>query len=85
VSKRTFYYVKAIWDEEAKVFYSESDIVGLHIEAADMEGFQAAMQECAVDLIIANHIKPAELARKSLVDLIPSIFLERGNGGVVAA
>ena len=28
------FFVKAVWDEEAKVFYSDSDIVGLHIEFA---------------------------------------------------
>ena len=27
------YLVTAIWDEEAQVFYSKSDIHGLHIEA----------------------------------------------------
>ena len=33
--KRTF-RVKAVWDVAAKVFYSQSDIEGLHIEAADL-------------------------------------------------
>ena len=34
------FFVKAVWDEEAKVFYSDSDIVGLHIEAETIEGFR---------------------------------------------
>lgn len=34
--KNTF-TVKACWDEDAKVFYSESDITGLHIEANSIE------------------------------------------------
>ena len=27
------FFVKAVWDEDKMVFYSDSDIVGLHIEA----------------------------------------------------
>ena len=34
--KKTF-YVRALWDEEAKRFYSESDIHGLHIETDTVE------------------------------------------------
>ena len=34
--KRMF-SVTAHWDDEAKVFYSDSDIVGLHIEAETIE------------------------------------------------
>ena len=28
------YFVKACWDEDAHVFWSESDIEGLHIETS---------------------------------------------------
>ena len=73
MDKRTF-RVQAVWDEEAGVFYSESDIVGLHIEAPTLEEFEAAMEEHAVDLIVANHIAPRELAEKPLASLIPAIF-----------
>lgn len=52
--KRTF-YVRAVWDEEAQVFYSESDISGLHIEAATLDEFEAVMSEFAEELIAANH------------------------------
>ena len=82
--KKSF-YIKAIWDEEANVFYSESDIVGLHIEAETIEEFRKAMEDNALDLVFANHIKPQDLARKTLADLIPTIFWERGNGGMVPA
>jgi len=36
--KRTF-FIKAHWDEDARVFYSESDISGLHIEAPSIDAF----------------------------------------------
>jgi len=82
---RKSFYIKAIWDSEANVFVSESDIVGLHIEAETIEDFQKIMEENALDLVIANHMQPQELTRKTLADLIPTIFWERGNGGMVAA
>lgn len=47
--------VTAHWDDEARVFYSESDIVGLHIEAATIEDFEAVMNEVVPDLMAANH------------------------------
>ena len=40
MDKRTF-VVSSIWDAEAKVYYSESEIVGLHIEAATLDEFEA--------------------------------------------
>ena len=52
--KRTF-NVKAVWDDEAQVFYSQSDIEGLHIEAASLDEFEAIIIEEAPELIIANH------------------------------
>lgn len=84
MSKQNF-YVRAVWDEDAGVFYSESDIIGLHIEAESIEDFQKIMQENALDLVVANHITPQELTKKKITDLIPTIFWERGNGGVAAA
>ncbi len=84
VSKRN-YIVKAIWDEDAGVFYSESDIVGLHIEAKSLDEFEKIMHENAFDLVVANHIKPQELAKSKIADLIPTIFWERGANGMAAA
>ena len=78
VTKRN-YVVKAIWDDEAKVFYSESDIVGLHVEAETLEEFQRIMRENALELILENHIKPQELVKKKIADLIPTIFWERAE------
>lgn len=47
--------VKAVWDAEAEVFYSESDIEGLHIEAATLDEFEAIMLDAAPELIMVNH------------------------------
>ena len=52
--KRTF-SVKAVWDEEAQVFYAESDIEGLHIEASSLEEFEEVIIDTAPELIMANH------------------------------
>jgi hypothetical protein len=76
MARRSF-SIHAKWDEDAKVFYCESDIIGLHIEAETLEEFeQLAMRE-APELIIANHMTKPELARASLADLIPTIFVTR--------
>ena len=52
--KRTF-TVKAVWDDEAQVFYAQSDIEGLHIEAASVDEFEAIIIEEAPELIMASH------------------------------
>lgn len=76
MTKRTF-AITALWDEDAKVFYSESEIIGLHIEAETIEEFERLMFELAPDLIIANHITKPELQRKKIQDLIPAILWQR--------
>lgn len=55
--KRSF-FVRAIWDDEAKVFYSESDIDGLHIEAPTIDVFEEVVLDVAADMIAANHRAP---------------------------
>ena len=52
--KRTF-TVEAIWDNEAQVFYAQSDIEGLHIEAASLDEFKEIMLDTAPELIMVNH------------------------------
>ena len=67
--------VKAVWDAEAEVFYSQSDIEGLHIEAATLDEFEAIMLDVAPELIMVNHRSTSELAEHSLKELIPAIVL----------
>lgn len=81
--KRTF-SVTAHWDDEARVFYSESDIIGLHIEAETIEEFEDIMRDTAVELVIANHISASELATTSLKDLVPAILWQRPDKMVAA-
>jgi hypothetical protein len=57
--KRSF-TVRALWDRDANVYYSESDIIGLHIETATLDEFEAVLFEVGPDLILANHMsRPA--------------------------
>ncbi len=76
MARRSF-SVRALWDEDAKVFYSESDIIGLHIEAKTIEEFEAVLMDVGPDLIIANHISKPDLMNSSLSDLIPAIIWQR--------
>ena len=52
--KRTF-SVQAIWDDEAQVFYAQSGIESLHIEAASLDEFEEIMLDAAPELIMVNH------------------------------
>ncbi len=84
--KSLTFNVKAVWDAEAGVFYSESDIIGLHIEAENLEEFEAAAAELGPKLIMENHITKRDIAQRSLSELIPWIkFRLPQNGGAVAA
>ncbi len=51
-----FFYIRPVWDEDAKAYISDSNIVGLNIEAKTVKEIYDIAQECAVDLIIANHL-----------------------------
>ena len=73
------YVVTAVWDADAQIFYSESDIKGLHIEANTLEAFEALVVDLAPDLIIENHLSPVELDTIPLREMIPSIVIRRPN------
>lgn len=49
------FWVKAKWDPENRIFWSESNIVGLHIEAPTLDEFQEVMTALVPELIAANH------------------------------
>lgn len=74
--KRTF-FIKAHWDDEAKVYYSESDVEGLHIEASTIEEFEDVMNDVAAELIMANHTSAADLVSKPIKELVPAIIWQR--------
>jgi len=71
------YHVRAIWDEEAKVFYCESDIDGLHIETGTIEEFEEVLSDVAPELVLSNHVNPADFATTPLRDFIPTILWQR--------
>ena len=76
MAKRMF-SVTAHWDDEAKVYYSESDIIGLHVEAGTIEEFETVMMDVAPGLVIANHVSKEELATLAPEDLVPAILWQR--------
>jgi Domain of unknown function (DUF1902) len=46
--------VTATWDAEAGVFYSQSDIPGLHVEAPTFDAFVALVRDLAPEMIADN-------------------------------
>lgn len=59
------------------LFTSDSNIIGLHIEAASFEAFEEVLMDVAPDLIVANHMTDADLAGTPLRDLVPAIIIEK--------
>lgn len=76
MTNRSF-YVRAIWDPEEKLFYSDSNIIGLHLETPTFEEFEEVLMDVAPDLIVANHLTDADLANTPLRDLVPAIVIEK--------
>ncbi|MEO0667602.1 MAG: DUF1902 domain-containing protein [Pseudomonadota bacterium] len=72
--KRSF-SVKAIWDEVDQLWMSESDIRGLHIEAASLEEFYDLVNEFASELIVTNHYSDVEMVGKTMRDMIPAVVV----------
>ncbi|MDZ4362433.1 DUF1902 domain-containing protein [Brevundimonas sp.] len=50
----TSYYVKALWDPEAEVWCSESNILGLVIETATLAEFESLAKHFAPELLAEN-------------------------------
>jgi len=48
------HYVKALWDAEAEVWRSESDIPGLVIEADTLNAFDGLMMTLAPEMLAEN-------------------------------
>ncbi len=74
---KKIFRVRALWDEEAQRFYSDSDIRGLHIETDTLDEFEAVLADVAAELVLANHYSPEELAATPLEQLTPIIVWER--------
>ena len=48
------YHVRAIWDDAAGVYYSESNVPGLTIEAETLHDFISIAEELAPQMLEAN-------------------------------
>jgi len=51
---RRTYHVRAQWDLQAKVWFSESDVPGLVIETATLAEFEALMRELVPEMLENN-------------------------------
>lgn len=71
------YVVKAVWDDDARVWFSDSDIDGLHIEAETLDEFEAVLSDVGAQLIAANHVSDDDLGRFAARDMIPAIMFVR--------
>lgn len=71
--KRSF-YIRPVWDDEAKVFYSDTDISGLNIETDTLEEFYELVAEYAPDMIEANHPLPVAPSKPVQPD---TVFVEK--------
>ena len=50
-----FFYVRALYDAENDLYYSESNIDGLHLEADTLEEFWKEAHIWSADLLQENH------------------------------
>jgi Domain of unknown function (DUF1902) len=77
--KRTF-YVKAIWDGEAKIWISETDIEGLFINAKDLDEFEEVVGEFAGELVLENHWRNENVSPEVAANTVPIILWQRPDG-----
>ncbi|HEY5071999.1 MAG TPA: DUF1902 domain-containing protein [Caulobacteraceae bacterium] len=54
VRMKSSYFVRAIWDPEASVWVSETDVPGLVIEADTLAEFESLMLELAPKMLALN-------------------------------
>jgi hypothetical protein len=76
MAKRTF-FVTAVWDDEAKIFYSDSDIDGFHIEAETLEEFEELLFDLGPEMALANHLLPHADPQAPLAELVPAIIWQK--------
>jgi Domain of unknown function (DUF1902) len=82
--KRTF-YVKAIWDDEAKIWISETDIQGLFINAKDLDEFEEVVNEFAGELVLENHWRHEKVPPEVIGNTVPIILWQRPDDARQAA
>ena len=83
VNSGSEFYVRAIWDEENKIWYSDTNIEGLFIEAKTREEFAEVANEFAEELIEANHSPEHEKNPREYFWVVP--FGDSTDTGMVPA
>ena len=48
------YHIRAVWDPEAEVYYSETNVPGLVVEAETLSEFMAITEELLPEMLKAN-------------------------------
>jgi hypothetical protein len=71
------YFVRAVWDDEAKTYYTESGIHGLFIETPSLEEFEELAFDLGPELIVANHMSAEESASRPVLELITTIVFQK--------
>jgi hypothetical protein len=74
---KTTFFVKALWDDEAKIWYSETDIEGLFINAKDLEEFEEVINGFAGDLVLENHWRRDQVSDELMKTTVPIILWQR--------
>lgn len=70
------FYVRPVFDADAGVYYSESDIVGLHVEAGSIHEFNEIVRSIVHEIVLENHVKPARERSGEPSETVASILLE---------
>ena len=73
---QTRFHVRAMWDDEAEVYISKSDIRGLVVETQTLDEFEEVVLDLGPVMIRDNHPQVA--------DTIPTIVLLRPEPAVHA-
>jgi|HubBroStandDraft_5_1064220.scaffolds.fasta_scaffold258402_1 hypothetical protein len=67
---KSSYYVRAVWDPDASVWISETDVPGLVIEASTLTEFEVLVWELAPEMLAENE---AEIPANVSIDFSASM------------
>ncbi|MEL6550692.1 MAG: DUF1902 domain-containing protein [Pseudomonadota bacterium] len=73
----TRFYAKPIWDPEAEVWISDSNIIGLHLEAKTLAEFEELVDEFAAELILSNHFRGKLPSDENLGSWLPTVVINQ--------
>jgi len=59
--------ISPVWDDDAEVYISKTDIIGLNIQADTLDEFNALVEEFAAEFIQANHCVPSTIPSTQIV------------------